>query len=177
MEQTNVTMEKVKEFFDTRFSDAVVSEDFFRDQQSYYIKPERIFDVCEALLNDAVLDLRFLCDITSLDWYGDEEAEKGRFEVVYNLYSMSRKFRLLLKVRLPEDSPKVRTISDLWAGANWMEREVYDLMGIYFDGHPQMTKILTADELDGHPLRKDFPLTWEQPKFTWNKDEPPEVIK
>jgi NADH:ubiquinone oxidoreductase subunit C len=58
-----------------------------------------------------------------------------------------------------------------------MEREVWDMMGINFNGHPDLTKILTPDELEGHPLRKDFPLTYEVPQFTWNKDQPPEVIK
>ncbi len=177
MEQTSLIEEKIREFLKGRFGDAVISEDNFRDQQSFYVKPEAIFDICEAFLDDGELDLRFLSDITSLDWLGDEEAEKGRFEVIYNLYSLTHHNRLFIKVRLPEDNPRVRTVSDLWAGANWMEREVYDLMGIYFEGHPEMTKVLTAEELEGHPLRKDFPLTWEQPKFTWNKDEPPEVIK
>jgi NADH-quinone oxidoreductase subunit C len=58
-----------------------------------------------------------------------------------------------------------------------MEREVWDLFGVNFEGHPEMTKILTPDELEGHPLRKDYPLTWEQPVFSWNKNDPPEVIK
>ena len=177
MEQTSLMTEKIRDFFSSRFADAVISEDNFRDQQSFYVKPEAIFDICQTLLNDAELDLKYLSDITSLDWLGDEEAEKGRFEVVYNLYSLTHHNRLFLKVRLQEDNPRVRTVSDLWAGASCMEREVWDLMGIDFEGHPDMTKVLTADELDGHPLRKDFPLTWEQPKFTWNKDDPPEVIK
>jgi NADH-quinone oxidoreductase subunit C len=71
----------------------------------------------------------------------------------------------------------VTSITPIWAGADWLEREVFDMMGIIFNGHPNLTKILTADELDGHPLRKDFPLTYEEPHFSYNKDDPPEVTK
>jgi NADH-quinone oxidoreductase subunit C len=169
--------EKVRNFLQTSFSDVIIREDNFRRQQSFYIKPEGLAPICAALLQNVELDVKFLADITSLDWLGHEEEKNGRFEVVYNLYSLSHHCRFFLKVRLPGDDPKIDTITHLWEGANWMEREIYDLMGIYFEGHPDMTKILTPDELEGHPLRKDFPLTWEQPQFSWNKDRPPEVIK
>jgi NADH-quinone oxidoreductase subunit C len=99
------------------------------------------------------------------------------FEVIYNLYSLSHRYRFFLKVRLPGDNPTIASLTHLWQGANWLEREVYDLMGIYFEGHPDLSKILTPDELEGHPLRKDYPLTYEMPQFSWNKDQPPEVIK
>ncbi len=169
--------DKIRSFVSSRFADAVVREDTFRNQLSLYIKPESLIEICEALSEDPELTMNFLTDITSLDWLHTPEEAEGRFEVVYNLYSMKHRYRLLLKVRLPGESPHVATLVNLFAGANWMEREVYDLMGILFDGHPEMKKILTPDELEGHPLRKDFPLTYEVPRFTWNKDDPPEVIK
>ena len=75
-----------------------------------------------------------------------------------------------------EDDPVIDSLTSLWVTADWLEREVYDLMGIEFTGHPDMRKILTPDDLEGHPLRKDFPLTYEVPQFSFNKDEPPEVI-
>lgn len=169
--------DKLREFFNKNFKDAVIKEDKFRGDISYYIKPEAIFPICEALIADSSLDVKYLSDITSLDWLNHKEEKDGRFEVVYNLYSISNTYRFFLKVRLDAENPSVKSLVDLWDAANWMEREVFDMMGINFEGHPNLTKILTADELDGHPLRKDFPLTWEQPKFTWNQDEPPEVKK
>ena len=169
--------DKLREFFNSRFADAVVKEDNFRNEQSFYIKPQYLVEVCQAILDESELDIRFLSDITSLDWLGHEQEKDGRFEVVYNLYSISHSYRFFIKVRLPEDNPTIGTLTNLWSGADWMEREAFDLMGINFEGHPNLTKILTADELEGHPLRKDFPLTYEEPQFNWNKDDPPEVIK
>ncbi len=169
--------DKLREFFNSRFADAVVKEDNFRNEQSFFIKPQYLVEICQTLLDESELDIRFLSDITSLDWLNHEQEKDGRFEVVYNLYSISHHYRFFIKVRLPEENPTIQTLTNLWSGADWMEREVYDLMGINFDGHPNLTKILTADELEGHPLRKDFPLTYEVPQFNWNKDDPPEVIK
>lgn len=168
--------DKLREFFNN-FKDDIIKEEKFRGDVSYYVKKEAIFPICQALLADNTLDVRYLSDIASLDWLGHEQEKDGRFEVVYNLYSISNTYRFFIKVRLDGENPSIKSVVDLWDGANWMEREVFDMMGINFEGHPNLTKIITADELDGHPLRKDFPLTWEQPKFTWNKDEPPEVIK
>ncbi|NOY88850.1 MAG: NADH-quinone oxidoreductase subunit C [FCB group bacterium] len=169
--------DKIRTFFNSNFSEAVIKEDDFRQQQSFYIKPEFLVEICEALLDDDDLDVKFLSDITSLDWLGHEEEKNGRFEVIYNLYSLSHHYRFFIKVRLDGKDPKIGSLTDLWAGANWLECEVFDLMGIYFEGHPHLTKILTPEDLEGHPLRKDFPLTWEQPVFNWNKGQPPEVIK
>ena len=169
--------DQVREFLQSRFGDAIVEEDNFRDQQSFVVKPEAVFEMCQSLLEDRDLDFRFLADITAVDWLGDEEAKKGRFQVIYNLYSLKHKYRLLIKTRLPEDKPEIQSLTPIWQSANWLEREVWDLMGISFTGHPELTKILTPDDLEGHPLRRDFPLTYEQPRFSWNKDDPPEVIK
>lgn len=177
MEHTAVMEDKVRAFLNSKFADAVICEDNFRNQQSFYIKPERLLDICHALVEAGDLDINYLSDITSLDWLGHEQEKDGRFEGVYNLYSLSNCYRFFLKVRLPADNPTVPSLTGLWQSANWLEREVYDMMGIRFEGHPNLTKILTPDELEGYPLRKDFPLTYEVPQFNWNKDNPPEVIK
>lgn len=169
--------DKLREFFKSNFNEAVIREDDFRDQLSFYIKAEYLFDICSALSDDDEFAFKLLSDITSLDWLNHENAQAGRFEVVYNLFSLKNSFRLLLKVPLQEDKLTVKSVVNIWAGADWMEREVYDFMGIIFEGHPNLVKIVTADELEGHPLRKDFPLTYEQPQFNWNKDDPPEVIR
>lgn len=168
----------VRAFMYDRFSAVILKEDTFRDQLSFYIRPESLLDICRALLEDDTLDARFVKDITSVDWYGHPDEEKlGRFEVVYNLYSLKHKGRFFLKVRLPETNPVVDSLTPLFNAANWLEREAWDLMGIEFTGHPDLTKILTPDDLEGHPLRRDYPLTWEQPRFSWNQNDPPEVIK
>lgn len=169
--------ERVRQFLQGRFAEAILREDNFRNQLSFYIKPEAIVPVCEALLDDKELDFHYLADLTSVDWLGHEEKLGGRFEVVYNLYSLPHKFRFFLKVMLPADKPEIGSLTTLWNGANWMEREVWDLMGITFTGHPDLTRILTPDDFEGHPLRRDYPLTYEVPRFTWNKNDPPEVIK
>jgi NADH-quinone oxidoreductase subunit C len=169
--------DQVRETLQSRFTESVLREDNFRDQQTFYVLPDAVFDICKALMEDSELDFRLLADITSVDWLDDEEVKNGRFEVVYNLYSLKHQYRLFLKVRLPEDNPEIQSLTPLWQGANWLEREVWDMMGIVFTGHPDLTKILTPDDLEGHPLRRDFPLTYEQPQFSWNKNEPPEVIK
>ena len=168
--------EKIRAFLNEKFGEHIIKEEQFRGDQQFTVKPGAVFEICEAFLNEGSLDVKFLADITCVDWYDHEAGEGGRFEIVYNLCSLAHKYRFFIFTRLPEENPKIRSLVDLFAGANWMEREVWDLFGIEFEGHPDLTKILTADELEGHPLRKDFPLTWEQPQFSWNMDDPPEVI-
>ncbi len=168
---------EIEAFLKERFGDDIIAEDYFRKQLSFIVRPSAVYAICQALLGDDHFEVRFLSDITSVDWLGHAEEEKGRFEVVYNLYSLKYKARFFLKARLPAANPEIQSLSPLWNSANWLEREIYDMMGIVFTGHPNLSKILTPDDLEGHPLRKDFPLTWEQPQFSWNKDNPPEVIK
>ncbi len=168
---------QIREFLQSRFGDGVLKEDNFREDQSFYVKPEVLFDICQAVYEDAEMDVKLLADITSVDWLDLPEEKEGRFEVVYNLYSLRHKYRFFIKVRLPGENPEVQSVTAIWRGADWMEREVYDMMGIKFSGHPNMTRILMPDEFEGHPLRRDFPLTYEQPRFSWNKDDPPRVIK
>lgn len=169
--------EKIRIFLREHVPDGLISEDNFRGEQSFRIKATALVPICQALLDDAELDHKYLSDITCVDWLGHDLEKQGRFEVIYNLYSLSHHHRFFLHVRLDAEQPVIPTLCDLWPSANWLEREVYDMFGVIFEGHPELTKILTPDDLEGHPLRKDFPLTWEQPQFSWNKDAPPEVVK
>jgi NADH/F420H2 dehydrogenase subunit C len=105
------------------------------------------------LREDQTLSYTLLSDITATDW----EPRTPRFDLVYILYSVCNEHRLVLHVPVDEDKP-VPSVSGIWHSANWGEREVYDLMGIYFDQHPDLRRILTWDSFQGHPLRKDYPL-------------------
>jgi len=122
------------------------------------------------LKKDESFAYNFLTDLTATDWPNREQ----RHEVVYLLYSFKDNSRVRFKVRLKEGE-KVQSATILWNGANWMEREVFDLFGVHFVGHPELTKILTPDDLEGHPLQKDYSLTYEIPQFSHNIDDPPEV--
>ena len=177
MVQTSDIQQKIEEFLKTHLGDGLLKTVDFRGDRSYFVEPSLLFDLCRALQENDSIDVKCLMDITSVDWFDDKEADDGRFEVIYNFYSISNCYRFFIKVKLPEDDPKVASLTPVFASANWMEREVYDLMGIEFEGHPELTKILTADELEGFPLRRDFPLTYEVPQFSFNKDDPPEVIR
>ncbi len=169
-------LERLQEFFASRFPEALIREDDFLGQASFYVKKEFSYDVLWALFNDGELQAKMLIDVCSLDWLGDEEEADGRFEVIYNIVSLKNNFRFFIKVRLSGDKPEIDSVASIWDSADWLEREVYDLMGINFIGHPNMVKIVTADDLEGHPLRKDFPLTYEVPQFSHNLTDPPEVI-
>ncbi len=168
--------DKLKEFFELNFKEAVVRQDNFRGQFSVYLKKDYLFDICSALKANKEFDFCFLIDVCALDWLGQPDEAEGRFEVIYNLYSLKEKYRLLLKVKIPGHNPEIDSLTDLWHSAGWLEREVFDLFGIEFIGHPDLRKIVTPDELKGHPLRKDLPLTYEMPQFSHNLNDPPEVI-
>ena len=103
-----------------------------------------------------------LIDVTGVDWL---DSRPHRFEVVYQLLSLSKTYRLTVKVPLSEDRPEVASATSLWHGANFLEREVWDMFGIRFVGHPDLRRILMYDEFVGHPLRKDYPVQGKQPRI------------
>jgi NADH-quinone oxidoreductase subunit C len=124
------------------------------------------------LRDDPQLQYLHLSDITCADW---PEREK-RFDLIYHLYSFELMHYVRIKVPLAEGE-EIATLTTEWDTADWLEREVYDMFGIRFSGHPDLRRILMWPEFEGHPLRRDYPLTYEMPHFSYNKDEPPEVIK
>ena len=128
------------------------------DQLWLRVLAERLIDVCQFLYDDPRCDMQQLCDLTCVDYLNFPDAD-DRYGVVYSLVSLRKNHRLWLKVFLNDPDPIVATVTDIWAGANWMEREVYDLFGITFAGHPDLRRILCPDVITDHPLRKDYPLT------------------
>jgi len=112
-----------------------------------------------TFLRDGPGEFTMLLDLTCVD-YADEEP---RFEMVYHLFSLSRNRRLRIKVRLGESDLRIASLTSLWKNANWLEREVYDLFGVHFEGHPDLRRLFMYDGFEGHPLRKDYPLRRRQP--------------
>lgn len=110
---------------------------------------------------DAEIDFDFLSDITAVDYWHKKEP---RFEVVYQILSQRRRRRLRVRVPVPENDPAVESLTPLWHGANFLEREVWDLFGIRFIDHPDLRRILLYDEFVGYPLRKDYPVNMVQPR-------------
>jgi NADH-quinone oxidoreductase subunit C len=113
----------------------------------------------EFLKNDDRLLFDMLLDITAVDY----PTREPRFDVVYHLLSLPFNRRLRIKVRVGEDNPQLDSVTSLWGSANWLEREVWDMFGIGFSGHPDLKRILLYEEFQGHPLRKDYPIRRRQP--------------
>jgi NADH-quinone oxidoreductase subunit C len=116
-------------------------------------------EVMQFLRDDPALRFDMLVDATAIDY----RPREGRFHVVYLLASVSRNARLTVKVKLPGDDPKVPSLAALWHNANWAEREIYDMFGVVFEGHPDPRRILMYPEFVGYPLRKDYPVDKRQP--------------
>ena len=153
--------QKVVERFRTTLGDQVLRERSFRGQLSIWIKPESVIDALKLAKGDAALDCALLSDLTAVDLLSHQDPGEPRFEIVYNLYSIRLNRRFLLKTGVNEGQT-VATATAVYPGANYMEREVYDMMGLRFDGHPNLERILTPDGWLGHPQRKDFPTMSDQ---------------
>ena len=138
-----------------------------------HVDRARIVELCTLLRDDPALRFDHLADVTAVDWlvYNPDGGPPGqgrtpRFDVVYHLYSISLNHRVRLKVAVDEDDPSLPSVTSVWPSANWAERETFDLYGIKFSGHPDLTRILTPDDWQGHPLRKDYPLIEEEIEFS-----------
>ncbi len=132
---------------------AVLGSNLHRGQTSFEIAPARIVEV-SLFLRDQQRFNR-LSGVTAVDWYPDEP----RFEIVYLVHSIERNERLRLKCRLPSDHAEIDSVTGVWPGANWYEREVFDLFGVVFLNHPDLRRIMMPEGWEGNPLRKDYPVT------------------
>ena len=125
---------------------------------------EGLLDALAFCRDDAALAFDLLVDVTAVDYLRFPGREDGpRFEVVYHLYSVAHNHRVRVKVPVEQDDPVVPTATGLWPIANWLEREVWDMFGIRFEGHPDLRRLLMYEEFEGHPLRKDYPINRRQP--------------
>ncbi len=130
----------------------IQSQTEFRGEMTCTIRAADLREMARLCRDDLSFD--YLIDITSIDDFDEEP----RFEIVYELYSMTLAVHLRLNLKVPEDTGAVDTVSDIWPTANWHEREIYDMMGIKFNGHPDLRRILMWDGYPYFPLRKEFPL-------------------
>jgi NADH-quinone oxidoreductase subunit C len=127
----------------------------WRGDLAITVRRETLHEVAQFLHDDPAMDFDYIVHVSSVDWPDDDE----RFEVVYEFYSIRKRHRIRLKTRVPESDCVVDSLTDIWRGADFMEREVYDMMGIRFRHHPDLRRILMPDDYaEGYPLRKDFPL-------------------
>ena len=143
--------DRLQEHFSVGFVKAVQ----WRGDLAITVSKDKLHDVAQFLRDDPAMDFDYIVHVSSVDWPDDEE----RFEVVYEFYSIRKRHRIRLKTRVSESDCTVASLTDLWKGADFMEREVYDMMGIRFRGHPDLRRILMPDDYaEGYPLRKDFPV-------------------
>lgn len=175
-----------------RFPEAVKASHAYRGDATVVLSPESLIDVARVLKEDHAFQMSFLMDLTAVDFsaFGKKPAPAffassgvavrpstaipdpdpwpgppgpKRFVVVYHLFSLPLKHRLRLEVPVDEADPEVDTVSSIWASADWFEREVWDMFGIRFRGHPNLKRLLMYEEFVGHPLRKDYPVNKRQP--------------
>ena len=144
-----------------RFPEAITEVHAHCGDETAYVKRENYFEVAKFLKSDPAFAMNVLMDLTAVDGLWMDWSP--RFEVVAHFYSLSHNSRLRIKVRVPETDLRVASLVPLWPIANWFEREVWDMFGIKFEGHPNLKRILMYEEFVGHPLRKDYPIAKRQP--------------
>jgi NADH-quinone oxidoreductase subunit C len=157
MIEESLTLQKLKNMF----GEGILNSHSFRGDDTVILRPELIVPVSTFLKTDPDLDYNFLMDLTAVD--GLKLDLTPRFEVVYHFFSLANRTRIRVKLPVSEDHPEVDSLSGLWPGANWFEREIWDMFGIRFRGHPGLKRILLYEEFQGHPLRKDYPIDKRQP--------------
>jgi len=147
------------ELLRTTYPEGVLETSLPQGDALAVVRPEFLTKVMAFLRDDPRLLFNLLVDVTAVDHLG----KKPRFDVVYHLLSIPFKRRLRIKVRVEDGEPTVDSLTPLWGNANWLEREVWDMYGIHFTGHPDLRRILLYEEFQGHPLRKDYPIRKRQP--------------
>lgn len=138
----------------------------FRGDITVTVTPEMIIPVLTALRDEYQFNV--MMDATAVDYYPQESP---RFHVIYQMYSMPNNVRLMVRLHLNGNAPKLDSVEKVFPVANWKEREIYDLFGIQFTGHPDLRRVIMPEDWTGHPLRKDYPLGYEEVQFTFNFDE------
>ncbi len=138
-----------------KFPDEILDVKEFRGQVSVTLKKDRIVEICRYLHDDPELLFDYLMDVCGVDYLGKKNT---RFGVVYHPYSMKHRQMIRLKAEVAENELSINSVMPVWVGANWHERECYDMYGIVFKGHTDLRRILLPEDWEGYPLRKDYPL-------------------
>lgn len=149
-------------------ADKVVSSFLDLGDAVVITRREQMFDLFKILKEDKELDFAMLLSVTAVDWM---DVKEERFEMVYHLLSLTKCYRLRVKLLVPEEDLVVPSLLPLWPSANFMEREAYDMFGVKFEGHPDLRRTLLYDEFVGHPLRKDYPVQAKQPRVPLRNPE------
>ena len=156
------TLPPLSQAIAARIGDQLVGTHQFRGDETVIVKREALHSLMHWLRDDAATQMNFLIDLTCVDYLTYPESKPARFEVVYHLYSLKLQHRLRVKVPV-NLGESVETISDLWANADWMEREAWEMFGVKFANHPNLKRLMTHVDFVGYPLRKDYPLKKRQP--------------
>ena len=154
---------------DTLGEEAVVGTLYFRENATLEVQPERVRDALHFLMREAEEPFELIMSVHGNDYFPEEP----RIGVHYELLSMPRTDRLHVKTRIGVDNPVLPSVVDLFPGANFDEREIFDMYGVNFEGHPDMRRILMPEDYEGHPLRRDFPIGGEPVIFTFNEGQMP----
>ncbi|MFQ6037245.1 MAG: NADH-quinone oxidoreductase subunit C [Candidatus Aminicenantales bacterium] len=152
--------QKIIEDLKARFPEFILSAETQFGDDILLIDRHALLDIVRFLMEEPY-EFAMLLDLTCVDYLGEEP----RFEMVYYLFSLAHKLRLRLKARVPEDEPEIASMTSVFKNANWLEREVFDMFGIRFEGHPYLRRLFMYDGFEGHPLRKDYPLRKQQPRI------------
>jgi NADH-quinone oxidoreductase subunit C len=155
----NLAVQKISE----KFPQHVLGLEDMSGSPAVLVSAAGLVEVVTFLRDDPALGFNFLMDLAAADYLKFPVEKPGRFCVAYQFYSLSKNLRVCLKLYLPGEDPVAPTLSGLYAGANWLEREAWDMYGIRFEGHPDLRRILLYPEFEGHALRKDYPIGKMQP--------------
>ena len=163
---SKIVLDKLK----ARFGDAILETHSDFGDDTAVVKPEKWKEICQFLRSDPAMDFDMPVDLCGVDYPN----RVPRMEVVAQLYSVSRRHRLRLKARVGDedmDGAELDSITSIWPGMDWLEREVFDMSGVTFKGHPDLRRILMYPEFEGHPLQKTYPADRTQPLVTYRTEE------
>ena len=170
-----MTSEEIVKKIKTDQEKAIHSSEVNLGDSVLFVGAERIHDIAEYLKNDPDLNFDYLSNITGADYLNEER--EPRFEVVYELHSIEKNHSIRIRVGLDEEDPTIPTVSDLWKGALYPERELFDMFGFNVEGHPNLSRLIMPEEWEGNPLRKDYPLTIEDVTFSHNREFKQDLVK
>ncbi len=160
------TLEQTLTALKARFGDAIEGVETFQGETTVVVSAGQVVEVLKHLRETPALNFRFLADLTAYDDYPDEP----RFKVCYQIRNLLEPLNLRVKTAVGGEAPTLASCTAVYPAAGWQERELFDMFGIAFTGHPDLRRILMPSDWEGHPLRKDYPLGYEEVQFTFNYD-------